>query len=460
MNRLEFAQEIVRRAHRLGAEEAETYTSDTSSSEIQIRNGRADTVTYRETSGYGIRVLIDGKMGFASSNNRDLREAEALIKKLISNSRLHSPDEHNIFPEPSPSAKIDATLEKFDSTMATIPVERKIAKAAAVGEATLKADSRISSVAWLQYGDAAREYAVASSRGIAVAGRRSEAYTFVMAVGMAHSPGGAPDPDTAQTGTVIDVKGDWESIDPDRIGRKAAAYTVRMIGAQDGNTSELAGIFPPETGYNFIKLIADMSRADLIQKKKSLFTGRLNEMVASEQVTIIDDARLPGLLGSASFDAEGVPTTTKEIISSGRLSMLLYDTYTAHRAGSVSSGNADRASFDSRPAISPANFYLKPGIMSRDALIASVAEGLYVTELTGLHASVNLVSGNYSIPAKGLLISKGELTTPVANITISGNIFDFFRGIDGIADDLAWEIHESVIGTPTFRVSSIKIGGK
>jgi PmbA protein len=148
------------------------------------------------------------------------------------------------------------------------------------------------------------------------------------------------------------------------------------------------------------------------------------------------------------------------VIKAGRLNQLLYDSYTAHRAGVISTGNADRSEFDNPPVISPTNFYLAPGNISRESLIGSVQDGLFVTEVSGLHASVNLVTGDYSIPGKGILISHGELTTPISNITISGNIFDFFKNIDAVADDLTWEYRDDLIGTPTFRVSGVKIGGK
>lgn len=460
MNRLEMARILVEKARRLGAADAEAFVMNSSSAEIQIRDGQADTVTYRDSSGYGLRLLLDNKLGFVSSNNLEMSEADALIKKAIVNTRLHTADEHNVLPDPVAGDKSAKSPEQFDATLTTIPVEKKIAKVIAVDAAARNADRRIAQIAWLQYGDSSREFAIASSRGIEGESRHSEAYAFALAVAMIPSPSGQPDPATAQTGIAVDVCARFDDLDPNRLGRKAAEYALRMLGAEDGRTGELDGVFPPETGFNFIKLIADMARADLVQKKKSLFAGRLGEMVASDKVTIIDDGRLPGGLASRLVDGEGVPTTTKEIIKEGRLTQLLYDSYTAHRAGTVSTGNADRSEFDNPPVIAPTNFYLEPGKLSRENLIASVSDGLYVTEVSGLHASVNLVTGDFSIPGKGLRIRHGELTTPVSNITISGNVFHFFKNVDAVASDLTWEYQDDLIGTPTFKISGIKIGGK
>jgi PmbA protein len=460
MKRLELAQKLVERSRKLGAEEVEAFVMESSEVDIKIKDGQPETVNYTDSSGYGLRILIDGKMGFASSNNLNLSEADDIITRLIKYTEKHTPDEHNIFPAPPTDVTHDQSINQFDESMATVPVEEKIKKVTSIETAARNADSRILQVPWLQYGDSSRQFAIASSKEISGVSRRSETFGVVMALGMESGSDNQPDPGSAQTGTGIDVKAYFKELDPVGIGQKAARFALRMLGAGDGRTAEVEGVFPPETGFNFIKLVADMAAADMVQKKKSIFADKMGEVVASDMVTIIDDGRLAGGLASSSVDGEGVPTTTKDIIKNGRLTTLLYDSYTAHRDNIKSNGNAVRRSFSSKPYIAPTNFYMKAGNISRDNLIASVKEGLYVTEVSGLHASVDQVTGNFSIPGKGLIIKNGELTTPVTNITVSGNIFDFFKGIDAVADDLTWEPREDTIGVPTFKVNQIKIGGK
>lgn len=460
MNRLELAERLVERSRKLGADEAEACVMESASVEIEILNSRAETVNYKNQRGFGLRALKDGRMGFASSNNLDLSSADDIIRKLITNTAKHSLDEHNVLPDPVPEASDDHSLERYDEKLKTIPVKKKIEKAIAIDTAARSADPRIVQIGWLQYGDSADEYAIVSSKGIMYESRRSEIYGYIVAVAMETTPGGQSDPTGAQTGTGIEVKSYFDDLDPENPGKKAARTALRMLGATDGETGEVEAVFPPESGYSFIDLIADMVSADLVQKKKSIFTGRLRESVASEKVTIIDDGRLKGGLASAALDGEGLPTGTKEIIAGGRLTQLLYDSYTAHKGGTEPTGNAERPSYSSRPMIAPTNFYLRPGNASRDKLIGSVGNGLYITEVSGLHASVDPITGNFSIPCKGLMIEHGELSRPVSNITISGNMFDFLKSIDGIADDLTWEVRGNVIGVPTYRVSGIKISGK
>ena len=460
MTQMELAERLVDRARRAGAEEAEAYVEEARRVDIKVREGSVETVSYTNTSGYGLRVLIDGKLGFASSNNLDAEEAQGIIKRLVAQTAYETPDEHNVLPAPLGSTMSDSSLEQYDETLSLTPVEKKIKLAIALETAAREADRRIVNVPWAQYGDSAKEYAVVSSRGIAGQGRRTEIFGAVIAAGMSSSSEGQPDPSSVQTGIGVDVKAIGAEFDPEATGRKAAAYAVRMLGASDGSTDEMEGVFPPETGSEFIKLIADMTAADLVQKKKSLFAGKLGTIVASDSVTIIDDGRLKKGLGSSAIDAEGVPTTTTKIIANGRLVGLMHDSYTAHRAGTALTGNAQREAFDAKPVIGPTNFYLAPGKRSRENLMASVKKGLFITEVSGLHASVDQVTGDFSIPSKGIMIVNGELTTPLRNITISGNIFDFLGSVDAVADDLSWEPRENVIGAPTFKVRAIKISGK
>lgn len=459
MNKLEFGEKIVARAHQLGADEAEVYVSESSSVGIEVVNKQPHTVNYQDRAGYGLRLLKDGRMGFASSNNFDISAVDDIIRRLIGNTGNHSPDEHNTLPESLPSPPSD-DLVSFDETVKYLPIEEKIKKAVAIETAALETDHRITQAAWLQYADETTEYAIISSRGIKNQVRCSEVSAFLLAVAAELNHSGQPDPETAQTGIAMDTKARFDELIPQAVGQKAARYALRMLGAQGGHTGEMEAVFPPETSGSFIDLVSRMVNADLVQKKKSIYTNKLGEMVASDIVTIIDDGRLKGGLASAEVDAEGVPTTTKEIVKNGRLTQLLYDSYTAHRDNTVSTGNADRNSYRSRPIIAPTNFYLQKGHISREKLIGDIDNGLYLTEVTGLHAAVDAVTGDFSIPCKGILIRHGELSIPVSNITISGNFFDFFKNIVEIADDLTWEVQENVIGTPTFKVKNIKVSGK
>ncbi|MDD4050605.1 MAG: TldD/PmbA family protein [candidate division Zixibacteria bacterium] len=460
MNPLEIGQRLVERARKLGADEAEAFVQKAATVQIEVKDRQAETVTYKDRNGYGLRVLLDGRMGFAASNDFDSEASDDLIRRLIANTRHHSPDEHNVLPEADGGIRPEVITPPVDETLMSIPIEKKIEKAISIEIAARQTDPRIQQTAWLLYGDESREYAIVSSRGISGQRRHTELYGLAIAMAAECGPDGHPDQATAQTGMCMEVKTTFAALDPVAIGRKAAGFALRMLGAEDGQTDEMEAVFPSETGSSFVDLVAGMVSAELVQKKKSLFSDRFGEMIASETVTMIDDGRLEKGLASMAVDDEGIPTSTREIIRNGRLVGLLYDSYAAHRGQTRSTGNAIRDSYASRPSIGPTNFYLQKGGISRDRLIASVPKGIYITEVSGLHASVDQVTGDFSIPCKGLLIDHGEIARPVSGIMVSGNIFDFFSNITGVADDLTWEVDENVIGVPTFKIGGVKISGK
>ena len=374
MNPLEIGQRLVERARKLGADEAEAFVQKAATVQIEVKDLQAETVTYKDRNGYGLRVLLDGRMGFAASNDFDAEASDDLIRRLIANTRHHSPDEHNVLPEADKTMRPEVIVPPVDETLTSIPIEKKIEKAIAIETAARQTDSRIQQTAWLLYGDESREYAIVSSRGISGQRRHTELYGLALAMAAECGPDGHPDQATAQTGMCMEVKTTFEALDPVAIGRKAARFALRMLGAEDGQTDEVEAVFPPETGGSFVDLVAGMVSAELVQKKKSLFSDRFGEMVASEMVTMIDDGRLEKGLASMAVDDEGIPTSTREIIKNGRLVGLLYDSYAAHRGQTRPTGNAIRDSYASRPSIGPTNFYLQKGAVSRDRLIGSVPE--------------------------------------------------------------------------------------
>jgi PmbA protein len=181
--------------------------------------------------------------------------------------------------------------------------------------------------------------------------------------------------------------------------------------------------------------------------------GKLGQQVAADGLTVVDDGRMPGALGSRSFDGEGLPTRRTAVIENGKLASYLLDTYTGRKLGLASTGNASR-SLGQRPTVGPMNFYVVPGTASPEEIIRSVDRGLYVTEMIGF--GVNLVTGDYSRGAVGFWIERGELAYPVEEITIAGNLKEMLRNIDAIGNDLEWR---SSIAAPTLKIGRMTVAG-
>jgi PmbA protein len=170
-------------------------------------------------------------------------------------------------------------------------------------------------------------------------------------------------------------------------------------------------------------------------------------------MTVYDDGRMAGGLGSRPFDGEGLATRKNTIVERGVLRSYLLDTYSGRKLGLPSTGNASRSVGES-PSVGPTNFYLAPGLRSAQEIIGSVKEGLYVTELIGF--GINMVTGDYSRGASGFWIENGELAYPVEEITIAGNLKQMFKDIEMIGSDL---VFRGRIASPTLKISELMVAG-
>jgi len=312
-------------------------------------------------------------------------------------------------------------------------------------------DRRITGFMWLQYGDLVQETAIYNSNGINCESTGSIATIFAYAI--------AEDGKTAQTGLNVDSSGYFDKLSAKMIGETAAEYAIRMLGASSVETRDYRIVLPPETSSAFVRALSDMLSADRVQKGKSPFRDKLGESVASKLITVVDDGVFPDGLATSPYDSEGMPSQTTTLIDKGELKAFLYDSYCAKKSGTISSGNASRASYHTQPAIAPTNFYLTPGEQSSDSLLKSISNGLYITDVSGLHAAINPITADFSVPAKAIVINSGELSYPVDNITLSGNLLEFFRNIDSIADDMVWVAANGMIGAPTISIDNVKVTG-
>jgi PmbA protein len=180
---------------------------------------------------------------------------------------------------------------------------------------------------------------------------------------------------------------------------------------------------------------------------------KIDQKIAADGIFIEDNARIPSALGSKPFDGEGLPTRQTMVVEDGVLKSYLLDTYSGRKLGLPSTGNASR-SFADAPSASSSNFFLRPGTTAPEDIIRSVRSGLYVTELSGF--GVNPITGDYSRGAVGLWIENGELTYPVEEITIAGNLLDMFQNIELVGNDLE---RRGTISAPTLKISRMTIAG-
>jgi PmbA protein len=436
-----------------GADGVEAFISDAESVQVSVSNRQVEQVNAVREAGIGLRLLKDQKMISGSTNELSREAIQGLVDDLMRKVPFHTPDEFNVI-----TGKESGVLDKdwssysesitYDPQIAETPVQEKIQRALRMEQAGLEFSPKVSGAMMVVYQDNTAYVYLANSNGVS---------GWFPGAGCG---GGieisAAEGEDHQSGSYSKAFAKHADFNPEDVGRTAAEKAVKMLGARPIASCEIPMVVSPEVGTEIFSFLAGMLSADDVQKGRSLFAGKVGTKVASDSFTLIDDGRLKGGLATCPVDGEGVPQQTTPLIVNGILKNYFYDSYTAKKGKTKSTGNRSRGGYSSAGAIGPTNFYLKPGTVRREEILAGVRRGFYLTQAIGIFAGINLASGDFSIPAAGFMIEKGRVASPVRGISIGGNLFELLKSVDKVGNDLTWFQY---FGCPTFSVTSIKIGG-
>jgi len=440
----DLAERTVARAVALGATAADAFAVEADAFAVQVRKGEVETTTGARDKGLGLRVFHGTRSATASTSDLLPDAVDRFVDATVGLARLTQEDPFAGLPDLGP-APAENGLDLSDGG-AVLPIADRIDMARRAEAAALTADPRIDNSEGASFDSATSEVAYARSDGFA-GGYRTSSYGLSVAP-VARANGGMQRDywyDSARHFTDLG--------DPEAVGREAARRVLRRLGARQVPTCRVPVVFDPETASSLLGHLASAVSGGSVYRKASFLAGRLGEAIASPLVTVVDDARRPRGLGSRPFDGEGVPAQRHVVVEGGVLGTYLLDSYAARKLSLATTGNARRG-LGSAPSAGATNFYLEPGALSPEAIIASVPAGLYVTELIGF--GVNGVTGDYSRGAAGLWIENGELAYPVEEVTISGNLLDMFRAIEMVGDDLAFRRR---VSAPTLKVAEMTVAG-
>jgi PmbA protein len=428
-------------------EALEAYAEESRRTEAQVREGEVEGLTFAASRGVGVRLIADGRLGYAWAADPSRQDVLAAVASARENAALAAFDEHNVLPGPSPVAPMP---ELFRAEQAAMPTDRKVERALELERATVGTDPRVRRVERAEVGDAVSRVAIASTTGIEVAYERTDCWCAAVAL--------AEEGDDTQTGFSFRIGRELDELGWEEVGREAAARAARMLGAAKPPTARLPVVLDPFAGSSFLGVLAGALSAESVLKGRSLFAGLVGERVASEAFVLVDDGRLPSGPAAAPFDDEGVPTSRTELVTDGVLRGFLHDTYTAHRAGTVSTGNARRAGYRSTPGVGATNLHLLPGPEPPERLLARAEGGVLIQDVSGVHSGANPVSGEFSVGATGLRIGPGgELAEPLREMTVASTLPEILRAVAAVADDLRFF---ASVGVPTVLVGEMTVGGR
>ncbi len=459
------ADEVVQRALRAGATDAEAVASSGEEFSVNVRLGQVEQLTESGSRALGLRVFFaaEGGQRTANTSTSDLSEdgIARLVNGAVELAKVTGVDPFAGLPEREAFGQHDAdAIALYFEDVDEITPAQRIEMARECEAAAMGFDARIQNSKGADFDASRSSRVMVNSRGFS--GRYRKSYCGFSASPIAQDASGAMQGgywySSARTAKLLG--------DPAEIGREAARRALRKLGARRVPTQQCPVVFPPEMARGIMGNLLNAADGDALYRNASMFAGKLGERVAGENVTMIDDGTmvfdraLPdggtvpvGGFGTAPFDGDGLLTRRTVVIERGILKELMLNTYVGRKLRMPSTAKASRG-LAGAPGIGGGNYFLEPGAATPEEIIADVPNGFYVLSTMGF--GVNLVTGDYSQGASGLWIEDGELAYPVEEITIAGNFKDMFRNVAAIGNDLEFRGSGAV---PTVRIEGMTIAG-
>jgi PmbA protein len=445
------AERAVEAALAAGAGDAEAFCQDSTGLELRIFEAEVESLTEAGERGLGLRVWVDHRAGYAYGTDLSEEGVAEIARGAVEAARAVDPDEHAAAPEPAAAAEPIPALADPEAEAWT--TERKLELALAIERAARDADSRVIAIETTVFVDDRGSAALASSRGVSGSYEVTSCYAYLQAI--------AEGDGDKQTGLGFGLGRSPAALDSDAIGREAAERATTLLGARKPGSRTCPVVLDQTVAASFAGFIGGVLCADAVQRGRSPFAGRLGEEIGSTALTLADDGADPAGLNSSPFDGEGTPTGRTALIEDGRLSAYLHDSYTARRegGGARSTANAARAGYRSAPAVSTSNLVIAPGELGLEELLGEAGDGMYVTDVAGLHSGVNPVSGTFSVGATGRAISGGELAEPADEFTIASDLSSMLAAIRAVGAEARWVPFGGSVSAPALLIGEMAIGG-
>jgi PmbA protein len=408
-------------------EHIEAYVARATDTAVRVYEGEVEHFTSAQSEGIGIRVVRDGRVGFAYAGTLEPDAVAEVLAEARDNVAFGTPDEWAGLAEPDGVAVVEQDLWREE--LLAMPTADKIALAKELERLTLAADSRVR-VDEADYADVQAEGAVATSTGIATSGRETGAYLSVSTL--------ADDGDVTHTGFGFTVGRSPADFDAGKAAREAAERATRLLGATKPSTGKVTVVLDPFVSAQLIGIVGSTLNGEAVLKGRSIFAGRIGEDVAASNLTLIDDPTTPLAYTASEIDGEGLATRRNVLIEGGVLQKFVQSSYSARRSGTAPTGNATRGGFKSTPGCGCLALSLVPGTRSQSELIADVDEGVLIQMVQGLHSGVNPVSGDFSTGASGLMIRGGQLAEPVREFTIASTLQKMLKDVVEVGGDIDW----------------------
>jgi PmbA protein len=413
---------VLKEAEKRGADYCEAYGVSNKESEVFIENNDLKQSKSHKTDGLGIRVFVNGSLGFSSTNILEKEHIRNAVTQAIKLARVSPSDKFNSMPY---SRTVKLLNGIYDRKSESFIASDAVKMAVDMLDAAKSYDKRVS-VDSGNFTSSVMTHALLNSNGIRTKETISAFSWSIM--GMAIDGDEVSNFDF-QFGGTHNVK----DIDVYSTSREFSKSVIDSLGSKKIESFKGEMLLTPSAVTELIQdVLAYSINSQTVQKEASKFEGQLGKSVSSDLLTVIDDATDISGLGASSFDREGVPHQCNIIIEKGILKKFLYNTYTANKGDTKSTGNAG-GSPKTPPMVSTTNVIIKAGKTRADNLISEMDKGIIINRFSG---NVNPVNGDFSGVVKGgQYIEKGNIEYAVKELMVAGNVFDALNDLTGISKE-------------------------
>ena len=431
-------------AKQYGIEEAEISVSESNSLSIQLFHGEIVNYSNNNATNIYARGIINGKFGTAICDAWNNDKCEYLVKQIKENALVIENDDPAIIFGGSPKYH---KISTYNKDLENVPTKTKIDDLKRLEAEVRKADKRIIEVGSVGYQEQHQSFTILNSKGLKLTQKTNMFYAYADAV--------AQQGEQVKSGFDLFLNNDYSKFNVEELAKSIAKKTCMQLGGEACESGAYKTILSPEVTGTLLQAYIDHASSDDVQKNSSLFIGKLGEKVASNKVTVID-APLAKTVFARYFDDEGVATSNKNVIKNGTLETYFYNLKTAAKGNTESTGNGFRGG--TGIGCASAFLELKAGKKSQEELFQEIGNGVYITDVSGLHAGLNPQSGNFSLQSTGFLIKDGKLDRGLDIITLSGNLMQLFKDIKEVGSDS--QTLYTGVKAPSVFVKSLNVGGK
>ena len=444
----EFKQLVIDECAFQGISEYELYYQVGASTSVETFQHSINEFSSSYSGGVCFRCIVNGKMGYASTEELSAHQAKAVVLKAVDNA-VNLEAEEAVF-----LGEGGQEYEPLEDKSYPLPTtEELIAKVLETTEKLYAADPMAVDGCQTQGIIETDEVAIYNSKGLDL--HRSSSAAGLVVVGVVS--------DGKEMTNDYQIKlGQLDKIDTDALVKKAIDTAKEQLGGEVAPTGQYPVIFNTDAMCSLLAVYSGIFNSEAAQKGLSKLAGKEGEVIAAPWVTLVDDPFHCDNPEPMNFDAEGSPTHRKAIIEKGVLNTLLYNLKTAAVAGKKTTGNASKAGYDSAVGVRPFTMYLEGGELTEEQLLQKAGNGVYITDLSGLHAGADSISGDFSLQSSGYMIENGVKTRYVKSFTVAGNFYELLKNIVALANNshLPRAMGSTAFGAPSTLVSGLSIAGK